>query len=310
MSSSTLAGPDAAAAYLRELLNQQGRYRDRWMQRAEKPRRNEISQAAVARVIADYLRLKSGEPPNARALRSFIQRALAGRNLTSETLKLFVGAFSLSEDDARQLLALFSGAHPEEVDAVLLPLAAPPAKAAGFQTPSYEVVSLQEEHYVGRDGTAHEHHLVQRIEALVDGVDRCPVRWDTQAIEILETKGGQVTDLYHCGLATYAFDIVLPHKLTKGEQTTIEYRVKLKYKEPRGFFRRVASRPTKDMSLTVNFHPDYVPSRVWWASWNDREPDSRPLTREHVEVKTDREPHVFKSLAFAVQSVIGFSWEW
>src|SRR5260370_29757056 len=53
--SATPTGAQAAAAYLREMLLRPGRYRRKWEQYAERSRRGQVNQLAVAQVLAHYL---------------------------------------------------------------------------------------------------------------------------------------------------------------------------------------------------------------------------------------------------------------
>lgn len=65
----------ATAAFLQELLNQsppRGRYRELWVGRAEKPRKGELSQAAVTRVIAEHLTSKGCTVPDPRVFRGLV----------------------------------------------------------------------------------------------------------------------------------------------------------------------------------------------------------------------------------------------
>lgn len=106
------------AAFLQDLLNQpppHGRYRELWVGKADKPRKSELSQAAVARVIMEYLTSKGHPISDHRAFRSLVSRALNGVHLTKETLSLFIDAFAMTEDDAQKLWMLFAGAKPDHV---------------------------------------------------------------------------------------------------------------------------------------------------------------------------------------------------
>lgn len=90
---------EATAAFLRELLNQpppKGRYRELWIAKVENARGKEISQAAVARVIAEYLSVKGRPTPDPRSLRNLVSRALTGAKLTKDTLTLFIEAFGIA----------------------------------------------------------------------------------------------------------------------------------------------------------------------------------------------------------------------
>src|ERR1700687_3553697 len=74
-------GPQAAAAYLRELLLRPGRYRWRWEQYAERSRLGQVNQLAVAEVLAHYLwenpRTKGDVDVLPRQLKDTASRALS-----------------------------------------------------------------------------------------------------------------------------------------------------------------------------------------------------------------------------------------
>lgn len=103
---------EATAAFLRELLNQpppKGRYRELWIAKVENARGKEISQAAVARVITEYLSAKGRPAPDPRSLRNLVSRALTGAKLTKDTLTLFIEAFDITGEDTQKLWMLFTG---------------------------------------------------------------------------------------------------------------------------------------------------------------------------------------------------------
>src|SRR5579863_9535595 len=84
--SASPTGPQAAAAYMCELLLRPGRYRRKWEQYAERSRLGQVNQLAVAEVLAHYL----WEHPRAtgdtdvlpRQLKDTASRALSGRLLS------------------------------------------------------------------------------------------------------------------------------------------------------------------------------------------------------------------------------------
>ena len=77
------AGPEAAAAYLRELLLRPGRYRRRWEQYAARSRHGQINQLAVAEALAHYLwahpRAMGDADVLPRQLKDTTSRALSGK---------------------------------------------------------------------------------------------------------------------------------------------------------------------------------------------------------------------------------------
>ena len=90
-------GPQAAAAYLRELLLRPGRYRRKWEQYAERSRLGQVNQLAVAEVLAHYLWAHPRTPGDVdvlpRQLKDTASRALSGKLLSKATLTLFMDAF-------------------------------------------------------------------------------------------------------------------------------------------------------------------------------------------------------------------------
>src|SRR6266481_3197970 len=100
-------GRRAAAEYLRELLLKPGRYRDTWQSRVTKPRDDVINQMAVAEVIAGQLTAVPGQaaeaPVMAYQLRDTVSGALAGLQLSSQTLDSFAAAFGFAEHEADRL---------------------------------------------------------------------------------------------------------------------------------------------------------------------------------------------------------------
>lgn len=118
------------AQYLRMLLGERAAYRGQWARVVDKAGTDEISQAAVAKVIVEHVRSVGGgtDPGDYRLLKDRVYRALSGRALTPSTLGLIVDAFRFSEQDARQLWGLFLGTAAEETQMVpackILPLTA------------------------------------------------------------------------------------------------------------------------------------------------------------------------------------------
>lgn len=119
-----------AAGYLRMLLGERAAYRSQWARLVEKTGTDEIGQTAVAKVIVEYVhRVGDGTgPADYRLLKDRVHRALSGSALTPVTLGLFVDAFRFSEQDARQLWAIFLGTAAEETQVIpackMLPLTA------------------------------------------------------------------------------------------------------------------------------------------------------------------------------------------
>ncbi|WP_371483427.1 hypothetical protein [Kitasatospora sp. NBC_00315] len=103
----------AVGARLTALLAAPGRYRTRWLRHVARSTPGRINQAAVTRVLAEWLWL-NGEAAQSdllpRALRDRVSRALGGRSLSAATLRLFVAAFAMTAADEAGLWELFDGA--------------------------------------------------------------------------------------------------------------------------------------------------------------------------------------------------------
>src|SRR5260370_33751403 len=98
------AGRRAAASFLRELLQRPGGYRRQWEQHVVRARPGEITQLAVAGVLARYLWSYPRVPGDAdvlpRQLKDTVSRAPARRLLSRPGLSRFLRAFGLSHQAA------------------------------------------------------------------------------------------------------------------------------------------------------------------------------------------------------------------
>jgi hypothetical protein len=60
--------------------------------------------------------------------------------------------------------------------------------------------------------------------------------------------------------------------------------------------------------LSVQFHPDRLPSRLWWAEWDGIQ-DAAITHREPVQLNNSGGAHRFLD-GGVERAVIGFVWEW
>jgi hypothetical protein len=174
-------------------------------------------------------------------------------------------------------------------------------------------MDLREYHYLGPDGLPAVHRTDQIIEATVDGLDRIPYTADTAMLTVDVQNGGIPSPLYQIrasdGNIYYALDILLDRPLLRGDTAVLNYTTTFSYAEPpptevrRGFRRKVDS-----YMLWVRFHPDMVPTSVWWAEW-DGVTGGKLTRREPVELGPELETHRFLQ-GGAAQAVVGFCWEW
>ena len=103
----------AASGYLRELLQRPGGYRRLWEQHVVRARSGEITQLAVAEVLArrlwSYPRVLGDADVLPHQLKDTVSRALSGRLLSRSTLALFIDAFGFSDAEADRLWRLWEG---------------------------------------------------------------------------------------------------------------------------------------------------------------------------------------------------------
>jgi hypothetical protein len=65
-------------------------------------------------------------------------------------------------------------------------------------------------------------------------------------------------------------------------------------------------RQVDNLDMRIEFHPDKLPARIWWAHWDGI--DKTVIEREPVNLDIQHSVHrYFRSLE---KSVVGFYWEW
>jgi hypothetical protein len=284
-------GAQAAAAYLRELLLRPGRYRRRWEQYAERSRKGQVNQLAVAEVLAHYL----WEHPRAagdadvlpRQLKDTASRALQGKLLSKATLVLFMEAFGLGTWERKQLLKLWEGTAGARV--LSGPRAIRDDTASALGSP--------------------RHRTIQVIESLVDDLDRVPYRTDTNAVTIEVGMGcnGLAGPFYQPVAELFVVDMLLAKPLAAGETATLEYTTGFHYPQPPPpEFRRIVQYHVESLDIRVEFHPDRLPRDVAWAVWDGM--DGPIVEREPVSM--DSQFAVHRYLRLAEKTVVGFRWDW
>jgi len=298
-------GAYEAGCYLHELLGKPGPARRRWQVHQHAPAgAGEVSIAAACRVIAEHL-WDSGEFPDTdtelpRRLKDRVGRALQGRFLNPVTLRWFLDAFELPEDDALRLQLLLDGSPSTRVtigqasDAVL-----PPARP-------YRTLSLHEHHYLGSDGLPSRHVTTQVIEATGDGLIAYPYMFDTATLTVDVRQGGCLHGPVHdLGGGIFVQDIVLTRPLRRGETATLFYSSAFRYSEPPPpEFRRAAFRRVNNLDIRVEFHPSRLPRNIFYAEWNALH--GSPVRRTSVTREPDCSVHIFLSIAENV--IVGFTW--
>jgi hypothetical protein len=313
------AGRRAAAKYLRELLSQQGAYRRRWERYVVRARSAEITQLAVAEVLARHLwshpRVTGDADALPRQLKDTVSRALSGTLLSRPTLGLFIDAFRISGPDAGRLWRLWEGSGRISV------LSGPRAlgdKTEGtlhsiFGPPRHQTVSLHDHVSVGSDGRIARNRTIQVIEATADGLDHIPYLYDTNALTLEVGQGcGDISgELYKISDDVYAATIPFARELSAGETTSLEYTTTYRYPgdldDPQEReFRRAVMRRLENFDMRVEFHPDMLPAQVWWAIWDGTDGDM--VEREPVPLGGQHEVHRY--LRAVEKAVVGFHWSW
>jgi hypothetical protein len=304
----------SASSYLYDLLTRPGRYRSKWRGLLV-PGGGAVG--AISEVIAGHL-AESGSPDGDQdpvKLRARVSRALAGNSpdtvLGSVTLGWFVDAFDLAPDDADRLRFLHAGSSSiryvrGDAQETNLPLFdAPPAR--------HRTVDLREYHFLGPDGLPAQHRSDQIIEATEDGLDRYTYMVDTNMLTLDVQTGGIPGLPYQLrardGNVYHSIDILLDRPLPVGGTAVLNYTTTFRYEEPPPTeMRRAFRRKVDKFLLWIHFHPDMVPSNLWWAEWNGIT-NSAITHREPVTLNAANEAHRF--LEGGVEhAVVGFYWEW
>jgi len=313
------AGRRAAASYLRELLQRTGSYRRQWEQHVIRARSGEITQLAVAEVLARYLWSYPRVPGDAdvlpHQLKDTVSRALSGRLLSRSALSLFIDAFGFSDAEADRLWRLWEGSGTISV------LSGPRAVTARVERDvqsalgprRHQTLSLHDHVHVGADGLPARARTLQVIEAIADGLDSIPYMYDTKALTLEVGQGctDLSGDLYQVSDDMFVTFISLARALDVGETTTLEYWTTYQYapdphdRQQREYRRAVMGR-LENVDIRVEFHPDRLPRAVWFATWDGIE--GAIITQEPVTL--DRQHSVHRYLRFIEKTVAGFHWSW
>ncbi|MBO0836928.1 MAG: hypothetical protein J2P28_15675, partial [Actinobacteria bacterium] len=314
-----LGAQRAAAEYLRQLLLKPGPYRDAWQRLSTRPRDDVINQLAVAEVIAGQQDAARRRPGAGQVLpyqvRDVVSGALFGGILTAETLQIFIEAFGFTEEESSRLRRLLAGSTRIRVLSGLsaLPICAMHEVDAAIGQRNHHTVALHDHIWVTADGRIDRARTMQVIEAGAARVDRIPFMCDTNVLTLEIGQGCKelLGDVRRIGQDVFAAPILLASTLDLGETLTLEYWHSYRYAgdpcDPREReFRRGGLRQIDNLDLRVEFHPDKLPSRVWWAHWDGG--DGRVLQREMVSL--DIQHSVHRYLRSLEKTVAGFYWEW
>jgi hypothetical protein len=313
------AGRRAAASYLRELLQRPGGYRRLWEQHVIRARSGEITQLAVAEVLArrlwSYPRVPGDVDVLPHQLKDTVSRALSGRLLSRSTLSLFIDAFGISDAEADRLWLLWEGTGT--ISVLSGPRAVTPRTEQELQAAigprRHQTLSLHDHVTVGADGLPLRTRTLQVVEAIADQVDRIPFLYNTKALTLKVGQGcNELTgDLYQVSDELFVTFISLARALDAGETTTLEYWATYQYAgDPHDpdlrQYRRAVMGRLENFDIRVEFHPDKLPSGVWWATWDGVE--GGIIEQEPVNLDTQHSVHRY--LRFVEKTVAGFHWSW
>jgi hypothetical protein len=296
----------ATGALLRELLASDPRYRRLWRQRVARDR-TDLSQAAVAKVVEEYL-WDSGERSEnltclARQLKDRVSRALNGEALSAETLKWFIAAFYMDEGDENRLWDTFTGRE----SAALGISHTLRRRREMIRRQCHRTVSLIERYSVDRYGSLlvrRTHHTIRAIE---DGVDIYIFNHEPQAAAVEVIHGGRLGNRYKYGGGLTSAEIILDKPLRKTESTVLEYQTRF---TPSSTLltevRRAAFARSENIDLAVEFDKVKIPQNAWWCAWDDHFGGAR-VVETPIEIHKGA---IRKFLPYIEETVVGFRWVW
>lgn len=301
----------AASRYLRNLLDTEP-YRSRWKPLVSPP---DGPVEAIAVHMARHLNSTVEVVQEPDVFRKRIARALERERravvLSSTTLAWFIEAFDMSAEDTRHLRHLHAGSPAiRYVRGVAEETRLPLLEAS---TVPYRTLDLREYHYLGSDGLPYKHRTDRVIRAEADGFRTFVFVVDTAMLTVEVEAGGTPGPLHRVrlknGTVLYATNIELPAPLSREETAVLNYVSTLKYTDPPEPEMKYVFRNKVDkFLLSVQFHSDRLPSRLWWAEWDGME-DGEIIHREPVRLNTDFRAHRFLD-GGVERAIVGFAWEW
>jgi hypothetical protein len=265
----------------------------------------------VADVLAHYLwrnpRNSGDVDVLPRQLKDTVLRAVSGKMLSKASLNLFIEAFDLASHDAELLWRLWEGSGRSRVKEG--PRAMQPERSAALGPLRHQTIALHDHHYLGADGMPDRQRTLHVIEAIADGVDRIPFRFDSDDLTLEVGQGcrGVSGPFKKIGETLYTTDILLAKPLALGDTLTLEYWMNFHFTErPASDYRRASRSRMENVDIRVEFHPDMLPTAVWWASWDGIEGD----IVEQDAVSLDSQYSVHHYLRTLENAVAGFHWAW
>jgi hypothetical protein len=312
-------GRRAASDYLQQLLLKPGTYRQSWEQYVSRSRNGAINQLAVAEVLARHLssspRGLSDVDVTSHRLKDTVSRALSGRLLSRGALALFISAFGFSEHEADRLWRLWNGSANISVlsGSHAVPIQAEQEVALVLGPGRHQTLSMHYHVWVDGDRRIDRVRILKVIEATAQGVDRMPFICDTKVLTVEVGQGCKelASPLRRVRADLLTTEILLARTLDLGETITLEYWLTYRYPgdvtDPAEREQRYGVvRQLENFDMRVEFHPDRLPTRVWWARWDGIESD----VAEQQEVSLDSQHAAHRYLRSVSKTVVGFRWEW
>jgi hypothetical protein len=309
-------GRRAASDYLRQLLLKPGVYRHAWECHVVRTRPGTINQLAVSDVLARHLSVTGRAAAILpHQLKDTVSRALSGRLLSKPALELFIAAFGFSADEADRLRKLWNGTGSIRVlsGSHALPPQAEHTIEQVLGPRRHQTLTMHDHVHVDAEGRIARARTMQVIEASVADTDRIPYLYDTSSLTVEAGEGcaGLSGDLRHLGDDVFATEILLARSLDLGETTTIEYTTTFRYPgnlddQDERQYRRGVLGSLENFDLRIEFHPDRLPTEVWWATWDGV--DGPMLTEEPVTL--DSLHAAQRYLRSLQRTVVGFHWRW
>ncbi len=299
-------GSIEATRVLRDLLIRNPQYRAKWQQFAQRLRTEEVSQAAVAQVIAMYL-WDSGERDDtetdlARRLRHRVRRALSGDQLTGETLTWMVQAFGMTQVDEQRLWQAFAGDNGRS-EGIFFTV----DKPRELVKPQWHrTVSLFERYELTDARTLPSRHTMHVIRAADGDVDFYLSGHGPIATSIEVVAGGRLGRRYEYGDWS-SDEIVLSTPIRKGYVTSLEYRTHYPADWCPLEVRRAVRGRCENVDMAVQFNVAQLPASVSFCAWPDHY-DGKPVFTE--EIKLDAQGFAHRFVPYAEQTVLGFMWSW
>lgn len=313
------AGRRAAASYLRELLQRPGGYRRLWEQHVIRARSGEITQLAVAEVLArrlwSYPRVPGDVDVLPHQLKDTVSRALSGRLLSRSTLSLFIDAFGISDAEADRLWQLWEGTGT--ISVLSGPRAVTPRTEQELQAAigprRHQTLSLHDHATVGPEGKMLRSRTLQVVEAIADGLDRIPYLYDTKALTLEVGQGcteltGELYQVSDELFVTY-ISLAQPLDARRDRDAGVLDDVPVPGRPARSARAPV---PARGHGAAGELrHPRRVPTRQ--VAQRDLVGDLGRVEGGIIEqepVNLDTQHSVHRYLRFVEKTVAGFHWSW